>query len=139
MSALFCVNDFISNFNEIQIELSIQRATSNSGKITGFIDNILILSNAPTSTINETQLPTTILFPNPSNTSTTIITELDKAGIVKITLDDYLGNELLEIDNNFYNEGQYIKEFSIETLPSGVFYVKISHNGRIRIEKIVKN
>ncbi len=87
---------------------------------------------------NEETITHLKLSPNPTDASTTLSFDLDIAGVLTITLTDLLGAELLELHNAFADAGTFIKTFSIEALPIGVYYIKVKHNSNVKIEKILK-
>ena len=79
------------------------------------------------------------ISPNPSASGTTLTLDLLTAGNLTISLYNLLGEELLELHNSFTDAGIFSRTFSIEMLPIGVYYLKIIHNGNIKIEKVIKN
>ena len=96
----------------------------------------------PTTSIEEILfLPTALnssVFPNPSDAHTTVSVDLETAGNLTVTLNNMLGQELLEIHNGFTAEGTFTKTFSLKELPIGVYYLKIVHNGNVRVEKVIR-
>jgi len=96
------------------------------------------LKEQPVS-INE---PSTVanlqVSPNPTSNSVTLTVDLVTAGNLTVTLNNLLGQELLEIHSGFTDAGTFTKTFSIETLPKGVYYLKIIHNGNVTVEKVVR-
>jgi len=78
------------------------------------------------------------IYPNPTSNSATLTVDLATAGNLTVTLNNLLGQELLEIHSGFTDTGTFIKTFSIETLPKGVYYLKITHNGNVTVEKVVR-
>ncbi len=86
--------------------------------------------------------PTTInnlkVCPNIVSDNVTITLNLETAGNLNITLNNVLGQELFELYNNFVDVGTFIKTFSIETLPQNTYYIKVIHNGNVKVEKIIK-
>jgi photosystem II stability/assembly factor-like uncharacterized protein len=65
-------------------------------------------------------------YPNPFNPSTKILYELPKSTIVKITVYDVLGKEVMRLVNNeFKQAGKYSIEFNGNNLSSGVYFYKI--------------
>jgi hypothetical protein len=97
------------------------------------------MTSDPNVSITETEQISSIIFPNPTNNTATISTEFGSAGNVRITLDNLLGEELMEIHNGFADAGIFTKQFSISALPQGAYYLKIIHNGNVKIEKMIKN
>ncbi|MCL2040188.1 MAG: T9SS type A sorting domain-containing protein [Bacteroidetes bacterium] len=99
-----------------------------------YSDFLLGIQEEPTKTFNSVEL-----FPNPTDATTTLILELLSAGNLKITLEDLLGIELLELHNTFEDTGKFATTFSLETFPTGVYLLKINHNGNVKMEKVIRN
>ena len=78
------------------------------------------------------------IYPNPTVSDFTVSFDLETAGNLTVTLNDLLGQELFEIYNDFTVEGIFSKTFSLKELPQGVYYLKIVHNGNVRMEKVVR-
>ena len=91
------------------------------------------------NTIKQNSLIGIKLQPNPTGNNTTVTLDLETSGVLTVTLNDLLGSELFELHNEFENNGTFTKTFSLETLPTGVYYLRISHNGNVRMEKVIKN
>jgi len=60
---------------------------------------------------------------------------------MKIVLCDILGQELVEVYNDFTSDGDglFTRTFSTEHLAKGVYFLKILIDGNIVVEKIVVN
>jgi hypothetical protein len=89
--------------------------------------------------IEEKTITNLQIAPNPTAATSTLTLDLQTSGSLKITLNDLLGAELFELHNSFEDIGTFTKTFSLETLPKGVYFLKISHNGNVRMEKVVRN
>jgi len=76
--------------------------------------------------------------PNPTSNSAILTLDLATAGNLTVTVNNLLGQELFEIHSGFADTGTFTKTFSIETLPKGVYYLKITHNGNVTVEKVVR-
>ena len=85
----------------------------------------------------EKELP--IIYPNPTGGSATLTLYLNDAGHLSVTLNDILGQEVMEIHNAFLDEKIFVKTFSLSNLARGMYFLKIIHNGNVRVEKIIKN
>jgi hypothetical protein len=90
------------------------------------------------TSIKETAITNLQLSPNPTEATSTLMLDLETAGNLHIILSNTLGQDLFEIHNNFETEGTFSKTFSIETLPTGVYFIKINHNGNFKIEKVIR-
>jgi len=94
-----------------------------------------------TTSILEPLLTSSALqvFPNPTDAHTTVALDLETAGNLTVTLNNMLGQELLEIHNGFADVGEFSRTFSLKKLPIGVYYLKIVHNGNVKVEKVIRN
>jgi hypothetical protein len=84
-------------------------------------------------------LLSSLLFPNPAIDNTTITLELQQASQVHISLNDMFGRELQQIHNAFADAGTFTKSFNTNTLPKGVYYLKIQIGVDVKVEKVVVN
>ena len=92
------------------------------------------------SSIKEISTITNLqVSPNPTDGTSTLTFDLESTGLLTITLNNLLGKELLELHNAYESVGTFIKSFSMEMLPIGIYYLKINHNGNIKVEKVIKN
>jgi hypothetical protein len=92
--------------------------------------------------IAEMFLPTDYnskLYPNPTPDNATITLELQQASQVSISLNDIFGRELQQIHDAFTDAGTFTKSFTTNTLPKGVYYLKIQIGGDLKVEKVVVN
>ena len=88
---------------------------------------------------NEPTIANIKVSPNPTNATSTLTLDLEKAGNLKITLNDLHGDELLELHNKFEDTGTFATTFSLEKFPTGVYFLKINHNGNVKMEKVIRN
>ncbi len=72
-------------------------------------------------------------YPNPFNPSTRISFDLNKAGNVKLTVYNSLGEQVTVLLDSSYGKGHYEVVFDARkrgTLASGVYYYRLTFNGR---------
>ena len=94
----------------------------------------------PTVGIEEPSIITKLqVAPNLTSATSTLTLDLETQGSLIITLNDLLGQELSELHNAFTDAGTFTKTFSIADLPIGIYYLKIFHNGNLKVEKVIKN
>ena len=96
------------------------------------------MHNQPILSIKES-ITNTSISPNPTVNGTTLTFTVLTAGDLNIQLVNVSGQELMEIHNAYAEVGDFTKHFTIANFPTGVYYLKISHNNRIRMEKIIRN
>jgi len=58
------------------------------------------MSNDPYLSYDETQPQSAIIFPNPTTNTATLITDIP-TGLLRISLENILGIELIEIENTY--------------------------------------
>jgi hypothetical protein len=76
-------------------------------------------------------------YPNPFNPTTTISFNQQKAGYVKLTLFNLLGQELKSLINEYKEAGNYKIHFDADKLNSGMYIYKIEVNGFIQSRKML--
>jgi len=64
-------------------------------------------------------------YPNPFNPSTKIKYSIPLSGMVKITVYDVLGKEIVELVDEYKNANTYEVEFNSIDLPSGIYFYNI--------------
>jgi len=76
-------------------------------------------------------------FPNPFNPATTIKFEIPKAAEVNLVVYDMLGREVANLINEKLNSGTYLYDWNAGSLPSGVYFYKLSSRDYSEIKKMV--
>ena len=84
---------------------------------------------------NNTEL---LVFPNPLSSSGAIKYNLNEPGAVEIKLYDVLGNHLQTLFSGYRDAGFVSIDFSVEAIPTGVYYIVFKHNNYVIVEKFVK-
>ena len=97
------------------------------------------LAELDDSNIENENFINCVIAPNPTNSTATVTMYLKDVGNLTVTLNNLLGQELLEIHNGFITTVEFTKTFSLESLAKGMYYLKIIHNGNTKIEKVIKN
>jgi hypothetical protein len=95
--------------------------------------------SAPPTTIAPSTITNLQVAPNPASNDATLTFEVLEAGDLNIILVNAAGDEMTSIHNAFAPVGEFTKKFSTSNLPVGVYFVRISHNGKVKLEKLVKN
>ena len=68
-------------------------------------------------------------YPNPFNPSTTISYSIEKPGKVKLIVYDILGKKINTLVNRIQKAGAYRIDFNGSSLPSGIYFYRLSING----------
>jgi photosystem II stability/assembly factor-like uncharacterized protein len=76
-------------------------------------------------------------YPNPFNPSTKINYSLPNPGYVKIILYNQLGEVTAVLLNEFRGAGNYILEFNAGSLPSGIYFYKMTINDFSAVKKLI--
>ena len=77
---------------------------------------------------NNLQESSVILYPNPSNQTSTLYYRLSKATPTKIEVLDIMGKKIMEVANSNQSEGDYSFEISKQqlNLKDGIYFVRLS-------------
>lgn len=76
-------------------------------------------------------------YPNPFNPSTKIQFSIPKSSFVKLTINDVLGHEKDILVNEQLSTGSYSLDFNASTLPSGVYFYKITAGDFTETRKMI--
>jgi hypothetical protein len=75
-------------------------------------------------------------FPNPSNTSSTIVFSLEKPSEVKVEIHDQLGREVSEMSFTSLPQGENKIDINTADLSNGVYFIKLTEGTRSRMIKV---
>ena len=100
-----------------------------NGVVYGDTSMIVIVGIEPISTEIPDKFELMQNYPNPFNPSTKIKFQINKSGIVKLSVFDSRGNVVRDILNERKNAGEYSAEFNGNGLSSGVYFYKLEVNG----------
>lgn len=76
-------------------------------------------------------------YPNPFNPSTIISYSIPKTSLVKLTVYDLLGKEVMNLINGNKPAGNYTVEFNANDLTSGVYYYRLEAENFISTKKML--
>ena len=79
----------------------------------------------------------TNLYPNPFNPITQIDYSVDRAGALRLSVHNILGQEVAVLHNGYISEGSYQAVWDASTLSSGVYYVNMMMHGQLETTKAV--
>ncbi len=78
------------------------------------------------------------ISPNPTTNEATLTLDLKTSGNLNIKLVNLEGQEVIELYNARAEAGEFVKTFSMSKFSQGVYYIQIEHNGKIKMEKVVR-
>lgn len=96
-----------------------------------------VVSNTDTDKNNKPGEYSVNNFPNPFNPATRINYSIPFEGNVSITIFNSLGQTVKELINEFKDAGKYSVQFDGSSLPSGIYYYKISSGSFEAVRKMV--
>jgi len=76
-------------------------------------------------------------YPNPFNPTTKIKFGLPKSDFVNAKIYDILGKEIQVLANEKLDAGEYEIDWNAESLPSGVYFIRIQSSGNVKILRTV--
>lgn len=76
-------------------------------------------------------------FPNPFNPSTSIRFDIQRPGLVRLTVFDFLGREIQKLINESLQAGSYESSFDASGLGSGVYFYKLEAEGFTETKKMI--
>ena len=76
-------------------------------------------------------------YPNPLNSSTTIIYEIPSEELVRLSIYNLLGEEVITLVNKVQGKGKYILNFDAGNLASGVYLYRLNAGNYVETRKMV--
>ena len=119
------------NINDIEID--------NDGSIWfGTAGGIAVLLSETTDVaFDEESSPNISIFPNPAEKNATVEFNLESASKTNIEISDNTGQYRSILFTGFMDAGGNTFEFSVEHLPSGMYFLHISSGGNVMTKKLV--
>ena len=77
------------------------------------------------------------IYPNPFNPVTKLSYDIEKAGNLKISVYNILGQEVAELYNDYQSFGSHSMIWNASSMASGVYYIKFDLNGQIETIKVM--
>ena len=77
------------------------------------------------------------VFPNPFNSQTTIKYSLKNSGNVNLKLYNSIGQEIMQLRNEFETAGSHDIKFTNDKLPSGIYFLTLNIEGKTTTQKLV--
>lgn len=104
----------------------------------GCLDSACQTVVIPTSGVEDLNntFVTLSAYPNPSNTQTAINYTTSAGGDVSMEVFDILGNKVSVIENTHKAAGNYEAKFDTQDLNEGIYFVKLTINGRKAVTKL---
>lgn len=106
-----------------------------------YTDMIQQFSTNCTNSIDEIKglLKELRIYPNPAtNNAVTISYRLETSATVKIQVIDYLGRQVLSLNEENENSGEHEKQIDVAGLSSGLYLIVTNINGQVITNKLIK-
>ncbi len=121
------------------------RVLASDGKLTTpstpAVQKLMIMILPPSLTRSDRErLKETMLdqnFPNPFNPATSITYVIPRAGLVRLSVYNLLGQEVATLFEGVQQPGTYDIEFTKANLPSGIYFYRIQAPGLFETKKMV--
>jgi photosystem II stability/assembly factor-like uncharacterized protein len=112
-------------------------AVSTNGNVIKLVDSILVLTGTHNNETIPAKYSLSQNYPNPFNPSTNINFSISKAGLTRLSVFNYLGQEVAVLKNEFMNTGNYEVSFNNANLSSGVYYYKLVSGDYTNTKKMI--
>ena len=76
-------------------------------------------------------------YPNPFNPTTAIGYQLSATGFTSLKVYDAIGREVATLVNEVKDAGTYSAQFDGAKLSSGIYFARLSSDGKIQIRKLM--
>jgi len=90
---------------------------------------------------DEAELPVAFglqdVYPNPFNSVAAISFGMERNGIAALSVWDLQGRMVAEIANGFFQSGRHSISYNAESLPSGLYFIRLASGGMMAQRKVV--
>lgn len=124
-------------FGDPDLSLVLRGIQLNSDNTVGDIEEPGNVSSGIKDLNNRTDFRFLNAYPNPFNDITVIEYQIENNSNVQMEVFDFLGNKVAELVNSNLNPGIYKTIFKAGDLPGGVYFNKLTVNGRVLTRKLV--
>ena len=141
------LNISVGDSQGIYVAFQPTRLGISSGKIVfihdgiSVIDSIQVSGNGVTDIKDEKGMPEKFKlyqnYPNPFNPTTTIQFDIPKTLFVTLKVNNVLGQEVATLVNENKNPGRYEINFDASSLPSGVYFYRITAGEYVSEKKLL--
>jgi len=114
----------------------IYRCTETCTGSSGPQTDPIIVTEEP---IEITDITGVDIAPNPTNNGTILTFTVLTPGNLVVKLFNETGEELMELHNAYTKRGEFSKNFTMSKFSKGVYFMRIEHNGKIKMEKFIRN
>lgn len=88
---------------------------------------------------SPTEFNISSVYPQPAKNYADIRYSLSKTSQINISIVDYLGKEITILENSIKPKGKHITQWQINSVASGVYFVKITADNKILTKRIIVN
>jgi photosystem II stability/assembly factor-like uncharacterized protein len=128
----------IAHFDFININNVIYGyAVAVNGSVIKLVDSILIITGINNIKTSPVEYSLSQNYPNPFNPSTNISFTIPAAGLTKLSVFNYLGQEAAVLKNEFMTPGSYDIVFDASKFASGVYYYKLVSGDYTNTKKMI--
>lgn len=124
-------------FGDPDLSLVLRGIQLNSDNTVGDIEEPGNVSSGIKELINRADFRFLNAYPNPFNDVTVIEYQLENNANVQMEIFDFMGNKVAELVNSNLNAGIYKTIFKAGDLPGGVYFNRLTVNGRTMTRKLV--
>ncbi len=119
------------------LKLEFMLGTAGLGDI--MIDDVSIIETSPAPNgINEQENQQQLLrnFPNPFNSSTTIVYQVKEQGVVTLKVFDMMGKEVATLVNEKKPKGEYSIEWNANGFSDGIYFCRLQNGNSFEVKKM---
>lgn len=124
----------------IDNSLNVYMSSGAGNPIEGFCMTVIKFGQASVGIINNstpTKYSLSQNYPNPFNPSTSIRFDIQRPGLVKLTVFDFLGRKIKTLVNSSLQPGSYEETFDAEGLSSGIYFYRLDADGFTDTRKMI--
>jgi len=128
---------YYSNIHELIYSIDLKINFENNMHLGNALDPIIVYENNISSDGIPQIFNLGTIYPNPFNSSTNISYTVSQGSEISIVIHDIQGRQIEKIVNEYKNPGYYNLIWNSNSIPSGVYFVKMKSIDGIKVKKIL--
>ncbi|MEI6091205.1 MAG: T9SS type A sorting domain-containing protein [bacterium] len=134
------LSNYFENLNNIKIRFIFYGHPVSQCISEAALDDVKILSGNDeiVNSVNEVNQLNISSYPNPVFSDVTLNYISYQYGSAKITLYNILGEKIEDLYNGYINQGSFSQRFDLSNYTTGIYFIRINHNGETSSMRIVK-
>ncbi len=134
------LSEYFTELNSLKMRFVLYGLKQSQGLAEGALDNIKILSGNDEiiNSVKDFEPFVISTYPNPVYSGLTLNYNSAKSANAEIEIYNIIGEKVADLYNGYIAEGNFSQAFNLSNYPTGIYFIRINHNGETSSIRIIK-